>query len=231
MASTSNFPIIVGTVDRVLASQIKRVFDDTIVNDLRPQDIGAAPLGAGSTALIFPQYKTSDMIGVFCPGSTGGNTGPATKERRFSLIYIPASGSLNKFIFRTGTNAPNNVNIQLALWSVDSDGKPADFLGEALTTTGSAATTTYEVTLASQIEVAPGFYYMSFTPAAAVTGGSILALNPTVDGIYGSIFGKVDLSGNPVILKYTAATSYDQKNHETFTTAAVSMVNMGVRYA
>jgi hypothetical protein len=227
-----NFSVSVGTVDRVLAAQIRRVFDDTIINDMRPQDIGAAPIGAGSIALILPQYKPSNPVGVFCPGADGSTTGPVAGDRRFSLIYLPAIGSLNKFAFKTASTAPSSShNVQLALWAVGADGKPADFLGEALTTTGTLANTVIETALASNIDVGPGFYYMSFTSATSMVSGNITSLNATVDGIYGSIFGKSEPAARPNILRYTTATSYDQKTHETFVEAHVNLVNMTVEYA
>lgn len=36
-----DFAISVGTPDRVLAAQIKQTFDNNIINDLEPSDIGA----------------------------------------------------------------------------------------------------------------------------------------------------------------------------------------------
>jgi hypothetical protein len=36
-----DFAISVGTPDRVLAAQIKQVFNNNIINDLEPSDIGA----------------------------------------------------------------------------------------------------------------------------------------------------------------------------------------------
>lgn len=36
-----DFAIAVGTVDRVLAAQIRQIFNNNIINDLEPADIGA----------------------------------------------------------------------------------------------------------------------------------------------------------------------------------------------
>lgn len=181
--------------------------------------------------VALPAVKTPNYVGVYANGASGSATGPGTRNRRFSLLYLPADGSLNTIAFRTSATAPaSNINVHLALWRVGTNGLPSDLIVGVIGTTGTVSDTMRPSSI-SDTPVTAGFHYLSFTPQAALGGGTITSFNPTVDGIYGSIFGKnTDLAAAPSVLSYTA-TTYNQTTHEAFTFSVANFINMGVRYA
>jgi hypothetical protein len=175
---------------------------------------------------FLPKVKSSNTISIFAPGSQGSTTGPGTRNRRFSLIYLPSSGNITGMIAHT-VNAPNNVNSHIALWNVGVNGLPGNILTGV---TGSVGTTASgELTFPVNIDILGGFYYMSFTPELAMSASSLAAINHNIDSIYGSLFGKSSLTGAPLSPVYTA-TVFNQTNHETFSYSNSTIPNLGIRY-
>ena len=42
--------------------------------------------------VALPAVKTPNYVGVYANGASGSATGPGTRNRRFSLLYLPADG-------------------------------------------------------------------------------------------------------------------------------------------
>jgi hypothetical protein len=169
---------------------------------------------------FLPQYKntaTNYRIGTLCVGNTQGVAG-TIRLRVFSLIFVPSDGSVDAFGFRmhTGTISAA-VNFHVALWEVAEDGTPSTYVIGGNASTGTTASTDISFSVTAT-PVKRGFYYISGTPDAAITGGgSFLASSSQgwPEAIYIGRSATVNLVRGATF-RYTT-TTYNQTTHETMT--------------
>lgn len=181
--------------------------------------------------IVLPRVKppSPNYITIYCPGAVGTNTGPAARNRRFALIYLPVSDNINTLACRTGVAAPINTNFHIGLWNVGLNGLPSNLITGGTGATGTSPNVTIDVSV-SPVYVNSGIYYISFTPENAMVTSSLAAFNPTLDGLYGSVFGKSDLTAGPNTISYIA-TTYNQTGHEpSFTFSYTFIPNLGIKY-
>ena len=99
-----DFAISVGTTDRVLAAQIRQVFNNNIINDLEPSDIGAAAISqepisveiGGTVPAPFPYINIVPAQNLQIDGQlveTGGGKWVS------SITYPPTASGSTTFTF------------------------------------------------------------------------------------------------------------------------------------
>jgi len=181
-----------------------------------------------------PQYKNTAAnyrIGNLSTGNTQGVTGTA-RLRVFTLIYVPSDGSVDVLGFRlhTGTISAA-VNFHVALWEVAEDGTPSTYVigGNASTGTSASTDVTFSVTATA---VKRGFYYISGTPDAAITGGGTFLASSTngfPEALYIGRLSTVQTNSRGATFRYTA-TTYNQTTHETMTISNDFQYALGFEY-
>ena len=129
-----DFAISVGTTDRVLAAQIRQVFNNNIINDLEPSDIGAAALSqepisveiGGTVPAPFPYINIVPAQNLQIDGQlveTGGGkwvssiTYPPTASGSTTFTFLDLEGVAGDFfngaspLTFAGISAPNLIFI------------------------------------------------------------------------------------------------------------------------
>ena len=74
-----DFAISVGTTDRVLAAQIRQVFNNNIINDLEPSDIGAT---ASDTSGITGASAIANIVSISQANYD------AIPSKNFATLYV-----------------------------------------------------------------------------------------------------------------------------------------------
>jgi len=181
-----------------------------------------------------PQYKNTAAnyrISTLAQASAQGVTGTA-KLRIFSLIFIPSDGSVDAFGFRmhTGTISAA-VNFHVALWDVAEDGTPSNYIIGGNSSTGTTPSTDISFSVTAT-PVKRGYYYISGTPDAAITGGGQFFANsnsgfPEVN--YIGRLSTVNGGSRGYVFRYVA-TTYNQTTHETMTLSNDFQYALGFEY-
>lgn len=184
---------------------------------------------------LLPQYKnTAANYRILTLASNSNVQGLAgnARTRVFSLIYAPSDGSIDTFGFRmhTGTISAA-INFHVALWEVAEDGTPSTYVigGNASSGTTASVDVTFSVTATP---IKRGYYYISGTPDASVTGGGQLYTYsswgyPEVNyiGRLSSVVG----NARGYVFRYVA-TTYNQTTHETMTLSNDFQYALGFEY-
>jgi hypothetical protein len=182
-----DFAISVGTPDRVLSAQIRRVFDDSIVNDLEPSDIGAVatPIAIPGAALIRPSLNGT-FVASFTTTLTGTGSRFLTQVSTSNRLQtVTASGSRQNL--GLVTSVASNTSLGFTTFRSTSDNPihviPLD--------TGSPTTGTTFITQKSNtaFTVANGSYYIlssvgSLGPYSMTLADSDFTLQFSYDSAY-----------------------------------------------
>jgi hypothetical protein len=165
---------------------------------------------------LLPQFKTANTNRI-CSwlADSGASFAPAIKVRYFSLIYIPADGSIDTLLAATGTGPSPAFNINIAFWDCGEDGRPSTYLSGVNITSGTSGFTTISGAISS-LAVKRGFYWMSTTSDAT---GSTNSQRGLLNRFFAKNFlgAAGGLDGSAASLQYTCSGNYDQTTHETFT--------------
>jgi len=168
---------------------------------------------------LFPQYKntaTGAYISTWSPAHFDGGGYSGTRVRNFMLVYVPASGVVDKLTFLTAGAGSPAVNMHIAMWESAEDGTPSTYVTGATASSGTAASTLVDVTV-STASVNRGFYYLSLT--AETQTNVTIRTNATPSYLKQFIGGSSLQGSNNFTFSYTA-TTYSQSTHETFTIGA-----------
>jgi hypothetical protein len=154
-----DFAISVGTPDRVLSAQIRRVFDDSIVNDLEPSDIGAVatPVAVSVAAVIRPSISGTSFQAPYTTTLTASSSRFLTQVSTSTRLQIvTSSGSRSNL--GLATSIASNGSLTFTTFRSDSTTGlcvlPLD--------TGSPTTGTTFIVQSSNtaFTIANGSYYM-----------------------------------------------------------------------
>ena len=122
-----DFAMSIGTVDRVLAAQIRQVFNNNIINDLEPSDIGAVatPIAISAAAVIEPTLNGTAFAGSFTNTLTGTGsrflsqvstsnrlqtvTSTGSRQNLGLVTAIANNGSLTFTTLRSSSDTPIHV--------------------------------------------------------------------------------------------------------------------------
>jgi len=186
------------------------------------------------TPLPLPKQKpTSHIVGVTHTAAaltTGlGSFQPAAKERNFTLINIPSDGDIDELFFRTGTSSPSPAyNVDVALWKINENGDPSDYIIGGTASTGTSANTDVSIAVSST-SVDSGLYYISFTSEVLGSSSSISSI--TANSLAFTRRIRTANLGSSGLNPYYIATTYNQTTHETILYQAGNAANSGFRYA
>jgi len=168
---------------------------------------------------LFPQYKNTAAnayIGTWSPFHSDGGAFSGTRVRNFMLVYVPASGVVDKLTFLTANTGSPAVNMHIAMWESAEDGTPSTFVTGATASSGTAASTLVDVTV-STASVNRGFYYLSLT---AETQTNVTIRTNAQPSFLKQFVGGSGLQAAANFTFFYTATSYSQSTHETFTVGA-----------
>ena len=170
---------------------------------------------------VFNKYKrdsATDVI-MFRPsiGTTlNSNFTPAQNTRYFSSFVVPADGIIDELVFRT-VIAPNPAyDVHIAVWKLNNNGEPSDYIIGGVGSTGTNSSTDVTISITPTAFKA-GFYFSSFTTNTAnATASSALsfAIGPLAS--FRWVYGLANIgSSNSGNFQYVCGTSYTQTTHET----------------
>lgn len=181
-----------------------------------------------------PQYKnTGSLYKIYSlnQGSAQGQAGTA-KLRIFDLIFAPSDGNVDTLCFRTHTGTISAaINVHVALWEVAEDGTPSTYVIGGNASSGTSASTDVSISVTST-PIKRGFYYISGTQDAAITGGGTIRFNSAAGFPQLNYIGKNDMGSGGArgtTFRYTA-TTYNQTTHETLTLSNDFTFSLGFEY-
>jgi len=182
-----DFAISVGTPDRVLSAQIRRVFDDSIVNDLEPSDIGAVatPIAIPAAALIRPSLNGT-FVASFTTTLTGTGSRFLTQVSASNRLQTITSSGIRQNLGLV-TSVASDTSLGFTTFRSTSD-NPAHVIP---LDTGSPTTGTTFITQKSNtaFTVANGSYYIlssvgSLGPYSMTLADSNFTLQFSYDSAY-----------------------------------------------
>ena len=149
------FASAVATVDRVLAAQVNSIFSTQILNNLKPEDIGAVSVLSRqySTATLLTNVNTDQLITTFAfPGGCLGNTGflefniwmthtasITPKRIRMWLNNSPTTTSLSTRLVSFQQNTVDNIATMRA-GTIFLTGAPNAYITQPTASGGTGAT-------------------------------------------------------------------------------------------
>ena len=234
-----DFAISVGTTDRVLAAQIRQVFNNNIINDLEPSDIGAAAISqepisveiGGTVPAPFPYINIVPAQNLQIDGQlveTGGGkwvssiTYPPTASGSTTFTFLDLEGVAGDFfngaspLTFAGISAPNLIFIA------------GNFLQNS-------SSYTWSLLDFSKLQVCGGTLMGSPSPAATINGitsfnlpslVSLGTLNVSLPNITGSVnLSKLRYVTGGLRLSLGNATSLDLSSLSAYTTTASFLIN------
>jgi hypothetical protein len=180
---------------------------------------------------IVPSYKNTTSGQYILPyaGNATGLTTMLDKVRRFTLVFVPADGSIDVLGYRTANAPTSSIDFHIALWECDEDGKPSTLVTSGVGASGTTGAADISVSVSSSA-VKRGFYYISLTPNGSTSSGAIRGSTGAELFIYGLFLGNSSLSAGGQIFTYTA-TTYNQSTHETFSITTNQAPYVGFQYA
>ena len=172
---------------------------------------------------LFNKYKrdsATDVI-MFRPsiGTTlTANFTPAQNTRYFSSFVVPADGIMDELVFRTGGTPSPAYDVHIAVWKLNNNGEPSDYIIGGVGSTGTTSSTDVTISITPTAFKA-GFYFSSFTTnTASASSNSSLAFGLGPMASFRWAYGLANIASSSAgNLQYVCGTSYTQTTHETFT--------------